>query len=222
MSDQVDSANLNSKKEKTCLFFMKGICKYGIVGKECKYSHPKMCDKLLKHGTRQPHGCNLGKKCTKFHPKMCSSSITKSECFDEDCKFKHVRGTKREQGTTKSNNKPGNNASVTVNSKTNGQNDFLEALRLMKAELMGAMDSKLAMVISQLQQPHPQPFYPPHTFQLQQNPLQSNTGPAHMMWHQHTNPQLQINPQSQMPPTRPTLPKMNPSLVPQQNLATHF
>ena len=85
----------NSKSQTTCRFFLKGNCKYGMRGKDCKFLHPKVCSKLAKHGTRQPRGCNKGQKCKFFHPKMCLNSLRKGECFNEECKFNHVKGTKR-------------------------------------------------------------------------------------------------------------------------------
>ena len=91
-----DEPEVVAKPElKTCRFYRSGSCKHGISGKGCEFEHPKMCDKLLKHGTRQPQGCNKGTKCDKFHPKMCPTSISKLECFDKKCKLRHVRGTKR-------------------------------------------------------------------------------------------------------------------------------
>ena len=148
-----------------------------VSGRNCDFEHPKMCEKLLKHGTRQPHGCNQGRKCDEFHPKMCPTSINKLECFDSKCRLRHVRGTKREKEkekkkiTTKPKDQteeiPDNGAA-----SLQGQNSFLGALRQLKTELLEAMDMKLAMTLSQtLSQPTLQGHYP------QMNPQMKNSVP---------------------------------------------
>ena len=76
-------------------FFAKVLAIMGISGKECKFTHPKLCNKFTQHGTRQPHGCNKGKNCQYFHPTMYLNSLLKSECFNERCKLLHIKGTAR-------------------------------------------------------------------------------------------------------------------------------
>ena len=138
-------------KVKTCRFYRNGTCKHGISGRGCEFEHPKICDKLLKHGTRQPQGCNKGKNCDKFHPKMCQTSISKLECFDGKCRLRHVKRTKREKVKEKKEKKPKDQTTETSDSAASpkGQNDFLGALRQLKTELLEAMDMKLAMTLSQ-------------------------------------------------------------------------
>ena len=75
-------ASENEKSKTICRFFRNGNCKYGMTGKECKFTNPKV-------------RCNRGKKCKDFHPKMCINSLRKGECFSETCGFHHVKGTKR-------------------------------------------------------------------------------------------------------------------------------
>ena len=84
------------KKNKICSYFIKGICKHGISGKNCIFNNPKICKRLMKHGTKAKIGCNKGKKCDYYHPRMCPTSITKLECFDRSWQFYHIKGTKRE------------------------------------------------------------------------------------------------------------------------------
>ena len=64
----------DSKSETTCRFFLKGKCKHGMRGKDCKFTHPKVCNKFSKHGTRQPRGCNKGQKCKFFSTQKCVST----------------------------------------------------------------------------------------------------------------------------------------------------
>ena len=68
-----------TSKTKICRFYKNGNCKFGLKGKECKFTHPKMCRKYTQHGTNKQRGCNLGRKCKDFHPKMCFGSIRKGE-----------------------------------------------------------------------------------------------------------------------------------------------
>ena len=111
--------------------------------------HPKPCRKLLQHGTRHPRGCNLGQRCENFHPKMCSSSVSKGECFSQDCPLYHVKGTKRsnqnldtDKRKRKKDVEPNNNL-VSKNQKIPDANDFLEMVRHLKTA-MEAMNVKLA------------------------------------------------------------------------------
>ena len=89
-----DDDNIIEKSPNICNF-KKGSCKHGLKGKNCKYTHPKMCTKFTQHGTRKPRGCTLGKKCNYFHPQMCIESLRTSECYDNHCKFRHIKGTRR-------------------------------------------------------------------------------------------------------------------------------
>ena len=164
-------------KKKICPFYRKNICRHGKKGTNCPFLHPERCQKLLLYGSSQPKGCNLGRKCTHYHPKMCPTSITKRECFDDKCNFTHVKGTKR---------KP----VASLLKKTSGQKDvidpqtqskpsiapddlssnpsFLSMMSLIKKELIEALDSKIAAVISQIPQLNSErqsfyqsPFHPP-------------------------------------------------------------
>lgn len=168
-----------------CSFYRKGTCRYGVSGRGCPKEHPKPCRKLLQHGTKAPHGCALGRdKCNKFHPKMCPSSIRKGECYSTSCRLKHVVGTKRTLS-----NQDGGTPTEAVNSQTNkteASSDFLEALRLLKAEMLEAMDLKLAMIISS------------QTSAVQNQMTQASTAPSNMApvqpatapvsWINHTPP----------------------------------
>ncbi len=88
--------NNETETPPVCAHYKKGVCRYGISGKGCRFSHPKPCSKLMNYGTKSPRGCSLGrKKCPNFHPKMCPQSIRHGECISSECKFQHVRGTRR-------------------------------------------------------------------------------------------------------------------------------
>ena len=99
----VEEVNSDSDEEEEdddreiCIHYQNSRCRYGLSGNGCKFYHPKICSKLIKHGNRAPHGCNLGRECTKFHPKLCWDSLKYKECTRTSCKFVHIRGTRRRQ-----------------------------------------------------------------------------------------------------------------------------
>ena len=52
--------NSNDKKSKTiCKYYLQKECRYGRVGKECNFSHPKMCVKFTNNGDKKG-GCKKG------------------------------------------------------------------------------------------------------------------------------------------------------------------
>ena len=167
-----------------CRYFRRGTCKHGLRGNDCKYLHPQMCRKFVQHGTRQPTGCNQGKKCKQFHPLMCLNSLTSNECLDENCSYNHIKGTRRQPTLIKKDDhqkeqSPPNNRETSINTKPieNSQNinseadHFLEAVRLLKAEILSTMNTQIAALTTQIQniqqiqaQPMPvqqMPYYPP-------------------------------------------------------------
>ena len=58
----------NKPKTKLCVHYKRNQCRHGLKGKECAFSHPERCKKLLQFGTKSG-GCNLGKKMPLFSPK---------------------------------------------------------------------------------------------------------------------------------------------------------
>jgi hypothetical protein len=148
-----------AKDKRICPFYRKGTCRHGSSGKDCPGEHPRPCKKLLKHGTKGPYGCTLGReKCASFHPKMCPKSITKGECYNDDCKLRHVSGTKRHRQdaiNTKDHPTKEGRSQVGKNEITgSAPNSFLEALSLLKEEMLQAMESKLAGFVQQTQGGH--------------------------------------------------------------------
>ena len=162
----------NGKKSQICKFYKNGTCKHGLKGKECNYTHPKMCRNFTQHGTQHPRGCNLGIKCKDFHPKMCFDSLRKGECFSESCRFAHVKGTKRQPETVKSG--------VVENNKKNdkeSKNDIaepghlLDMIRLVKVEILETLGQKIQDIqfqVQHLKQTHQIPPHQPpqHTYQI--------------------------------------------------------
>ena len=96
-----ESRRMTADKEKeVCKAFkFGGKCPHGMNGMR-KYNqyerrnktHPKVCNKLLAHGTRGIQGCD-GRNCEKYHPKMCYSSMKTKVCTKEKCSYWHCKGT---------------------------------------------------------------------------------------------------------------------------------
>ena len=101
---RVESLPINDQQRNTvipiCKHYRAGRCKHGVSGKKdgsCKFSHPKPCNKFLKNGNNRRSGCTRGENCNFFHPQICHSSMRERECLRENCKFMHLRGTKRSE-----------------------------------------------------------------------------------------------------------------------------
>ncbi|KAG0718979.1 hypothetical protein GWK47_051437 [Chionoecetes opilio] len=83
------------RKVKICSFYLKNMCKHGLQGEKCKYPYPKPCATFMKHGLDENLGCTLGWKCSDYHPLVCRSSLHTRECKRRECKYPHIKGTKR-------------------------------------------------------------------------------------------------------------------------------
>ena len=97
---KTENETINDDEKSICKSFkFGGKCPHGMSGKkqhgkwsECKWSHPKVCNKLLAHGTRGQQGCD-GRECDKFHPRMCYGSMADRRCTKERCTYWHCKGT---------------------------------------------------------------------------------------------------------------------------------
>ena len=200
-------------KEKLCKFYKKGICKHGIKGQNCKYDHPKTCRKLLMHGNKGTRGCKEGRDCNDFHPRMCANSIKMGECYQQNCPFMHIKGTKRIQKP--SSNQKGNQLEKRFYEKNENQNqkiiedkskDFLDHFHNFKQEIMEAMDIKVTTMISLIQNHNQQKNYhmnPVNTLTQTQIPTIVNSQKIPMNTQSHMNYPMQGTHQW-----------MNPQLVP--------
>lgn len=150
-----------------CRFYRQNRCRHKNP-KDCNYSHPRPCKKLLLHGTKPQRGCTLGKECNSFHPIMCRESLSRGTCYKEDCNKPHVKGTKRTpnlackqsiqdgiclnencklthvQGTIRTANQinPQTNTTNTANPIPN-HSTFLDELKSLKLEMLQAMDNMI-------------------------------------------------------------------------------
>ena len=233
----------DKRKPAICRFFKNGNCKHGIKGKECNYTHPKVCIKYTQHGTRQPRGCNLGKSCQDFHPKMCINSLRKGECFSKDCRFNHIKGTKRQPPVTRNNVAQHLNEKSTPMQRTvqdgNTQEDdtghFLEMIRLLKTEILHTFDQKLSSITSQISilqsqqmqmpmhMPIPTPYMqPPLNMSLRPQPPPTTymqTPPNMSLIRPQTTPTANIQPPPDLSLIRPQPPTTTYMQPPPPNMS---
>ena len=91
-----DLKDPNSKKEPlaqkpVCKFFTNGKCKFN---KECRFQHPKICQKFRHHGDSKYDANGCDGKCDEFHPNACRNSLKSKTCTYKECRFYHIKGTK--------------------------------------------------------------------------------------------------------------------------------
>jgi hypothetical protein len=90
-------ADTNGDQKPICIHYRNNRCKHGISGKNCDYRHPKPCKTFMTYGDKANNGCSNGRKCEFLHPRICRTSLNKHECFNENCKYMHIKGTKRQR-----------------------------------------------------------------------------------------------------------------------------
>ena len=100
LTQSVTTPTISDQTRETsiCKFYRQGRCVHGVSGKKegnCRFNHPKPCRKFLANGTNRRRGCIRGENCTNFHPQMCFASLKERVCLRNDCKFMHIKGTKR-------------------------------------------------------------------------------------------------------------------------------
>ena len=201
-----------------CSDYLKNSCS---KGGSCKKNHPPICQNLIDHGLGSPHGCD-GRDCHELHPTICRNSLRHQRCMNTNCKSFHIKGTARpkkkpsqdpvtetDQGAQNEKNTsshPSNQRKPTATNKDD-QGHFLEHVRLLKSELLEAMDMRFATLKSEMvfqppANPEAQPRMPStapqeHPAQaLPQQPLQMQTPMPHQ-YQYYPWPQQQMAP----PPT---------------------
>ena len=142
------------EKQPVCKFYLKKQCKHGMKGDGCDFSHPPICQKLLKFG-HSNKGCR-GRGCKSIHPKMCNPSLKRKECPYKNCKFYHVKGTKYVGDIKHAIDLTDPKNDVTVPPSKDNNNNFLgqeQSLQSVKLEILEAMDIKIATLMSCFQTP---------------------------------------------------------------------
>ncbi|KAL5269742.1 hypothetical protein ACHWQZ_G003269 [Mnemiopsis leidyi] len=86
-----------------CVRYKNHNCPHGVSGKRtidgraCPDLHPKLCRKYIRNGNSNRGGCQKGRDCRFYHPKLCKHSVNRRVCTVTDCKFTHLKGTKRKE-----------------------------------------------------------------------------------------------------------------------------
>ena len=184
-SDTTSTKKAIEKNPVTCRYYKKSACRHGIKGEECRFTHPELCQKYIQHGTRQPRGCIKGASCKYLHPQMCIDSLRKGKCLSQSCRYRHVKGTTRHETDGKANvHIKANNApqlqQAVVNENENAQKqtvntgNFLDAIRLLKADLLEEMDKRINMIVQARVQQPPATYFQqmPHTMPPQMLQIQ--------------------------------------------------
>ena len=143
-----------------CKFYKQGRCRHGISGKKdgaCEFSHPKPCQKFLTNGNRRQRGCTLGAQCRFFHPRVCNSSLRERICTKHDCKYLHIRGTKRSAGETSPNaseevQETLHQPSGTRNKKRASAQEEIQKDSTSFLEQLSSLNEKMSLFSSKLQQ----------------------------------------------------------------------
>lgn len=152
-----DSGHSFVKREEICRHYKKGKCEHGRKGENCQYSHPKPCRKLMEHGNKGPRGCQGN--CKSFHPRMCFQSLKKGECFNEQCNFVHVKGTKRKKDPLKDDKETTNKGKGELKKENSCKlhedhsKDFLDILHDFKTKILETVDKKLETMLTTLMTP---------------------------------------------------------------------
>ena len=118
---------------------------------------------------------------------MCLDSLRKSECFNEKCTYNHIKGTRRQPPLTRNNQQKqdatlddkqspeeNNLSTEPAVARDNQPDHFLEMIRLMKAELITAMNTQIAALTTQVrgiqQMQSQQTLMPMHQTTFQPHP----------------------------------------------------
>ena len=95
------SSGDDSQDTEICPRFARNQCPHGmgenkeINGQKCPFSHPRRCKRVCTFVLRGRGGCYRGNDCVLHHPKLCNNSLRNSTCFNGNCTFVHLKGTKR-------------------------------------------------------------------------------------------------------------------------------
>ena len=87
-----DVKNKPKNSKEVCRYYARGKCN---KAKDCRFGHPNICKKFRKLGgvSTNKNGCDG--KCDDFHPNACRSSLRNKTCSFFECRFFHLKGTKK-------------------------------------------------------------------------------------------------------------------------------
>ena len=200
------SAISTTPQKPDCKFLKQGRCKHGISGKKygiCNFNHPKVCKRFITNGNIQGRGCSDSNQCKFFHPKLCHSSLKDRTCFNENCKYMHIKGTIRNSLHRPDGPQSRNSATSTsqvVQSRSTQPNErvsnppspdsnnepFLEQFKAMSNQIM-LITNKLQQLDTRLNGVYPT-MNPPNSGRPQWLPPSMGLYPLHPQLLQHQTP----------------------------------
>ena len=86
----------DERKRTLCRFYNNGRCKKGL---DCNFDHPKICNKFRQFGNIKHNEKGCKDSCTFFHPNVCRESQKNKTCKWSECRFYHLKGTKKISGS---------------------------------------------------------------------------------------------------------------------------
>ena len=89
-SDQ--AGKKDGKNTTLCRFYKNGRCKKGL---DCRFEHPKICNKFRQFGDIKHNEKGCKDPCNLFHPNVCRDSQRNKTCKWSECRFFHLKGTKK-------------------------------------------------------------------------------------------------------------------------------
>lgn len=202
----------NGRVKRICPHYRRNQCRFGRAGKGCSKRHPEPCQRLMKYGNfcdENLDGCWGAPTCPEFHPRICRSSMAERTCSKPDCTFRHLDDTTHSQPLVHDepsrDRRPHSQASDTLPPQSNqlppqrneinhflDERNFFDILEKQKGEIMDAMESKITLILSQmnrnLERTAPRP--PPQQQLLQQQPSTSRFSQTNSIPNSHMSLQI--------------------------------
>ena len=167
----------DKNSERICRAYKQHVCSFGKSGKGCPFAHPARCKTFCDYGLKKfnQNGCDQ-KMCKLLHPRLCIHAVKHGECFKKECKYHHLKGTKRFPPKITTSNFTNQNEQQPCNIQ---QNDKMTSFLLaevgkMMEKLERRIETKFDPLLQQTQNtptlrtpqiPHPQFYQPPPRYQ---------------------------------------------------------
>ena len=95
-----------------CRLYRRRECPHGasgktlVDGKACEFLHPRRCRRYCHNGTHPKYGCTKS-DCEYLHSVLCKYSVRNRVCTNLDCKFTHLKFTRRYDPNSSYHNQQG-------------------------------------------------------------------------------------------------------------------
>lgn len=123
-----NQSEMETDTRNICQRYINNQCPHGLNGNKvvngatCSDLHPRRCYRYCRFGTKRKGGCQKGESCTRFHPKLCKNSIRSLSCYNENCKFVHLKSTKRQRNSGEPDNPRSRGQSQDPSQRSRDQN----------------------------------------------------------------------------------------------------